>query len=270
MSALLWVEPQVNFKLSWKVFDTWFQKQSSVQAPANPPKVVEARAGSCFVINCFLIALSSRLICDLLRVSEALGLSWTDVVIAGSSVTHSSSGCHETWRVTQGSPEPLSNRNLAFATSNLPPASPGVMTNQSSWCRTTLFCAGLRRSLAGSPCQSKLPLVPSVDRGPLSCRDCRCQCLICSALEGELLLHGTIMTLTLSASAWHQLSHRAWCGVAWFLPAVLILPQMMYNLQSRLTTVCFRLRVKFTLRSFTGLGEVGGREIRECATSYFT
>ena len=87
LSALSRVEPQVSFKLSWKVFNIWSQKQPSVQAPAYPPEVIEAIAAACFIVNRPLIGVVvMTCFSGLLRVSEALNLTWADVYITGTCV----------------------------------------------------------------------------------------------------------------------------------------------------------------------------------------
>ena len=87
LSALGRINPRLQLKISWKVFDTWSQLQPVQQAPSAPPEFITALIVACFAINRPELAMIFTLAYSgLLRISEVLGLTWADVILTSSAV----------------------------------------------------------------------------------------------------------------------------------------------------------------------------------------
>jgi hypothetical protein len=82
LSALGRVNPRLQLKISWKVFDTWSQLQPVHQAPAAPPEFITAMIVASFGISRPELGLVITLAYSgLLRISEALGLAWLGLTL---------------------------------------------------------------------------------------------------------------------------------------------------------------------------------------------
>ena len=88
LSALQKIFPRSCLKTSWKVLDAWQQQVPVKQAPAAPPEVMHALISMALLLNRPHLA-CAMLLCyvGLLRVREALNLTWDDVIVDHGCVT---------------------------------------------------------------------------------------------------------------------------------------------------------------------------------------
>ena len=82
LSALGRINPRCKYKVAWKVFDVWGSLQPPHQAAAAPPELLTAMMVVAFALNkCHLAILMCISYAGLLRVGEALQLTWRDVFV---------------------------------------------------------------------------------------------------------------------------------------------------------------------------------------------
>ena len=87
LSAVAKIDPRLKLKVAWKVFDAWAVEDPPRQAPAAPPELITGMMMAAFAIGRPQLAMLVCLCyCGLLRVSEALALSWEDVFLTSSGV----------------------------------------------------------------------------------------------------------------------------------------------------------------------------------------